>query len=258
VYVELNTQRENDMSDNSKRLDLQATDDVSGRYTLDEQLLRDAFARIQESKFYGVRHLKAIGGDEIGMMDPIRLKFEQTCKKYGAGELELDDFLDLVEPGFGLTINSLQNPTTMKPNGFNVLAEHFLAQLEQAPGAKAQEMDMACFICKYDKGLGLHLDNVDTTMLVLQGSKEFVLAPSEDASTEQQRLYTLGKGEYLSWSSLMWHSNVNPTLKHSISLHFVLGPASQRHVPLGTPVEYRYEKTAYKDHLEYILSRTKR
>lgn len=112
--------------------------------------------------------------------------------------------------------------------------------VDHGDDCKPEEIDVMCVFGGYKRGFGLHRDNADTAIFVLDGEKNFVVSEVETVNNHR---YSLSRGQYLMWRSQEWHSNDNPDLQWSFTMNFVIGPAATRHVADGTPISYTHNKT---------------
>jgi hypothetical protein len=223
----------------------------TGRFAIDEEFLRRSFASVsvQQIGVYGLRVFEKDGsGMDLGLLDPRRARFEETCRQFAAGRVAMSAFGDLCASGCGLVVNSVQSPH--KHTGFNDIAMRFIQNLQLAPGRLPETVDVVLFLGTYHEGFGLHRDERDVAMFVLDGVKQFVV---KEGDTE--RHFRLTPGEYFHWRSPYWHRNHNPSATWSMTMNINVGPAETRNIEAGTPVEYASSATRLKDHVKYLMYR---
>jgi hypothetical protein len=239
-------------SDRSSMIVDPFTADVcSGSFQITDRALRRAFSDVslERLELYGLRELAADGTTrDVGLIDPRRDSFEDMCRRFGQGEVELADFRRLISPGCGLVANSLQSPHA-PDSGFNELAAAYVAHLGCRPNEFPEIVDVVLFMGCYERGFGMHRDTTDVTAFVLDGCKYIVVR--ED---EVDRTWVVPRGRFLHWRSVHWHSNVNPQLEWSITINFSVGPDDLRKIPRGTAVEFCHPETKMKDYLAVSLS----
>jgi len=225
----------------------------TGRFAIDEEFLRLSFASVSVEQIgvYGLRIFEQDGsGTDLGLLDPRRARFEEACRQFAAGRVALSAFGDLCPPGCGFVVNSVQSPH--QPTGFNDIAARFIQNLKLEPGRLPETVDVVLFLGRYHEGFGLHRDERDVAMFVLDGVKEFVV---KDGDTE--RHFKLTPGEYVQWRSPYWHRPHNPSGTWSLTMNINVGPAETRIIEPGTPVEYASSATRLKDHAKYLMTRAK-
>jgi hypothetical protein len=225
----------------------------TGSFAIDEEFLRQSFASVSVDKIgvYGLRVFEQDGtGNDLGLLDPRRERFEETCRQFAAGRVAISAFGDLCAPGGGLVVNSVQSPHAR--TGFNDIAMRYVQNLKLEPGRLPETVDVVIFLGWYHGGFGLHRDERDVTMFVLDGVKEFVI---KDGDTE--RHFRLTPGEYLHWRSPYFHRSHNPGATWAMTMNINVGPGETKNIEPGTPVEYASSVTRLKDHATYLMHRKK-